>query len=534
MTMNCQFRNIWGLTLLGALLTTAPSYAQIQAQTPAESTTFCSDGEIIIVDGIEDCQKIDTLFKIITDMEQIELDYDPLRAGNEGDKDALRELPDVSFEALAAHNQNMRELQIRHTALKLPRGHSSADRLNYDLLGFVLEQRTALAPFDTARIPFTNDSGFFSELSFIARQTRFKTVGDYEAYAARLTKLPRYFSQHRANMQRGIETNYTASVEIVPGIIDVIRTLSTTSVSDHPFYMPFKSFPVDISDDEASRLSNLGLAAMESAVIPAYKDLLTFFEDEYLPAARQQAGISSIPDGRDIYPVLVKQFTTLDLTPDAVHQIGLDEVARIRAEMNIIIRDDLKFKGSFAEFLEFLRTDPQFYAANEEDLLKEAAWIAKQIDGQMPKFFKTLPRLPYGVIPVPKELAPTYTTGRYWNGNPDKGLSGNYVVNTYDLSQRPLYNLPSLTLHEGVPGHHHQISLSQELQNVPKFRQSLYPGAFGEGWGLYAEKLGVEMGIYKTRIVFLKTLPSPHIISAQKSNDILAGRAKPCHIKLVN
>jgi len=165
--------------------------------------------------------------------------------------------------------------------------------------------------------------------------------------------------------------------------------------------------------------------------------------------------------------------------------------------MDEIIKET-KFEGSFKEFLNFLRTDEQFYAKSAEDLLKEAAWIAKRIDGQMPRYFGTLPRLSYGVIPVPDEIAPNYTTGRYWGGNPEQGLAGNYVVNTYDLSQRPLYNLPALTLHEGVPGHHHQISLAQEMKDVPEFRQSLYPNAFGEGWGLYSEKLGVEMGIYRT------------------------------------
>ncbi len=466
------------------------------AQTDASG--FCPSGQIIIVDGVQECQEIDTLNKIITDMERLDLNTDPLQAGNEGDADALRELPDVSPEATAEYNNKMRELQARHAALILPDNTSRDTRLNYDLLGFVIQQRTALAEYDALRIPFTNDSGFFNELSYIARQTRFSSPADYEAYAARLTKLPRFFSQHRANMQRGIETGYTASSEIVPGIIDVIKTLSETPINAHPFYAPFKTFPDSISPEDQTRLSNLGQAAMESAVLPAYKNLLAFFEDSYLSAARTQPGISSVPGGRDIYPALVKQFTTLDLSPDEVHQIGLDEVARIRAEMNTIIREQLKFDGTFAQFLEFLRTDPQFYAQSEEELLKEAAWMAKQIDGQMPKFFGTLPRLPYGVIPVPAEIAPNYTTGRYWNGNPSQGLAGNYVVNTYDLSQRPLYNLPSLTLHEGVPGHHHQISLSQELKNVPKFRQTLYPGAFGEGWGLYAEKLGIEMGLYKT------------------------------------
>ena len=483
--------------LASAVLLPRPVSAQL-APVELETALVCPGSEVIILDGVQQCREPDSLASIIRDMEQLDAASDPLRAGNQGDPDALRELPDVRPEAISAYAGRVQALKARHAAITLPASSSEQEQLNYQLLGFVLKQRSALSEFDVARIPFTNDSGFFNQLSFIARQTSFKTTKDYEAYAARLTKLPRYFSLHRANMERGIETGYTASIEIVPDIIEAVQTLTDTPVDTHPFYAPFTNFPDNLSEADSVRLSNLGKAAMESAVIPAYRDLLKFFKEDYLPAARQQPGISSVPGGRDIYPALVRQFTTLDISPDEVHNIGLKEVARIRREMDAILRDDLNFKGDFAAFLDFLRTDPQFYATSEEQLLKEAAWIAKQIDGQMPKFFGTLPRLPYGVIPVPKELAPSYTTGRYWNGNPARGLAGNYVINTYDLSARPLYNLPSLTLHEGVPGHHHQISLSQELKNVPKFRQSLYPGAFGEGWGLYAEKLGVEMGIYKT------------------------------------
>lgn len=490
--IKCLYSYVRPLTLAALLLPAAHANAQI------DPAALCPGSEIIIVDGEQTCRAPDTLATIIADMEMLDTASNPLKAGHEGDEDALRELPDVSPEAVSAYNGRLNALKTRHANLTLPAGHTATDKLNYDLLGYVLEQRTDFQGYDTARIPFTNDSGFFNELSFTARQTRFKSIADYEAYAARLTKLPRFFSLHRANMQRGIETGFTASVEIVPGIIDLLRTLVETPIETHPFYTPFTSFPASLSEADTARLTNLGKAAMQSAVLPAYRDLLEFFEDDYLPAARSQPGISSVPDGRALYPVLVKHFTTLNITPDEVHEIGLNEVARIRAEMDKILRDDLNFTGTFAQFLEFLRTDPQFYATSEEQLLKEAAWIAKQIDGQMPKFFGTLPRLSYGVIPVPQELAPTYTTGRYWNGNPARGLAGNYVINTYDLNQRPLYNLPSLTLHEGVPGHHHQISLSQELKNVPKFRQTLYPVAFGEGWGLYAEKLGVEMGIYKT------------------------------------
>ncbi|RZV35867.1 MAG: DUF885 family protein, partial [Acidimicrobiales bacterium] len=252
-----------------------------------------------------------------------------------------------------------------------------------------------------------------------------------------------------------------------------------------------------ITESDQSRLKSLGIKTIRDNVLPAYEDLLAFLDNEYAPKARSIVGIGTNERNRAHYEALVKHFTTLDLTPDEVHQIGLKEVKRIRAEMDDIIAET-GFTGGFKEFLDFLRTDDQFYVETPEALLKEAAWIAKRVDGQMPRYFGKLPRLSYGVLPVPDEIAPTYTTGRYWGGNPDNGVAGNYMVNTYNLKQRPLYNLPALTLHEGVPGHHHQISLGQELEDVPKFRQSLYPNAFGEGWGLYSEKLGVEMGIYKT------------------------------------
>ena len=322
-------------------------------------------------------------------------------------------------------------------------------------------------------------------------------MDDYEAYAARLSELPRYFEQHKTNLRRGISTGYTASEEIMPGIIDVVEKLGAGEAEAHSFYKPFLTFPGTISAEDQTRLAALGLGALQTNVLPAYADLQEFFKKEYAPKARKTVGIGTSENAREHYTALVKYFTTLDITPDEVHQKGLDEVARIRAEMETII-EQTEFEGSFKDFLKFLRTDEQFYAKTPTDLLKEAAWIAKRIDGQMPRYFGKLPRLSYGVIPVPDEIAANYTTGRYWGGNMKNGLAGNYVVNTYDLSQRPLYNLPALTLHEGVPGHHHQISLAQELQDVPDFRQSLYPNAFGEGWGLYSEKLGVEMGIYQT------------------------------------
>jgi len=478
---------------LTAMAQTVPDSTAQPVVMPAE---FCKGGTVIIVDGIRECRIDDSLEALIADFEQMEIAGNPISAGQEGDRAALRKLPDVSPEGAENYRRITTDFIKRHAALSA-RPMSQEKRLNYNLLGFVLEQRQRLAPFDQARIPFTNDSGFFNEMSYISRQTTFASPDDYEAYAARLTEMPRYFGQHKANLRRGIETNMTASAEIMPGIIEMVKKLGDGEAAEHSFYKPFTTYPDTISSDEQARLASLGQAAITNAVMPAYRDLAEFLEEEYLPKARPVVGIGTTEEGRKYYQALVRYFTTLDLTPDDVHQVGLDEVARIRGEMDNIIKE-LDFKGSFADFLNFLRTDPQFYATSEDQLLKEAAWMAKQLDGKMPEFFETLPRLSYGVIPVPAEIAPNYTTGRYWGGNPEQHRAGNYVVNTYDLKQRPLYNLPALTAHEGVPGHHHQIALGQELKNVSAFRQSLYPNAFGEGWGLYAEKLAGEMGLYKT------------------------------------
>ena len=488
--------NIRHVLLLSSLIIGLPLSAKAQAPSLETVIPFCANGTVIIVDDVRQCRIDDTLDALIADFEQSEILGNPISAGQEGDREALRRLPNVSPEGAKQYETITTEFIRRHAALST-RPMSGDKRLNYNLLGFVLKQRQRLMPFDQARIPFTNDSGFFNQMSYISRQTNFATIDDYEAYAARLSQLPFYFAQHKANMRRGITTNMTASAEIIPGIIEVVEKLGTGDAKNHSFFKPFMTFPDTISDEDQSRLTALGEAAITNSVLPAYQDLKDFLSTEYLPKARQTAGIGTTSEAREYYRALVRYFTTLDLSPDEVHQIGLDEVTRIRSEMDKIITG-LNFEGSFADFLNFLRTDPQFYATSEEELLKEAAWIAKQLDGKMPEFFGTLPRLSYGVMAVPAEIASNYTTGRYWGGNPEQHRAGNYVVNTYDLKQRPLYNLPALTAHEGVPGHHHQIALGQELKNVSRFRQSLYPNAFGEGWGLYAEKLAGEMGIYKT------------------------------------
>ncbi len=485
-----------------ALCSLVPAVAS--AQTPAAPSLAdhynCPENQVGLLDGETRCALPDTLDRLIADFEENALINAPFSAGQLGDRDALRQLPDAGPEAAEQSRLRFEALDRRHTALRRSPGFaqlSTDDRLTYELMGFMLDQRRRLLPFDESRIPFQNDSGFFNQMSYVSRQTRFDRPADYEAYAARLTQLPRWFAQNRENMRRGMESGFTASADILPGVIDVVRTLSEGEARDHSLYAPFREMSANISDADAARLRALGLAAINTSVLPAYRELLTFLEDDYAPTARETVGVGSTEEGRNYYRAVTRNFTTLDLTPDEVHEMGLREVARIRGEMDGVI-EETGFEGTFAEFVDFLRTDPQFYAKTEQELLERAAWLAKWIDGKMPEYFGILPRLPYGVIKVPDEIAPNYTTGRYWPGSPETGRAGNYVVNTYDLSQRPLYNLPALTAHEGVPGHHHQIALAQEIEDIPDFRRALYATAFGEGWGLYSEKLAGEMGLYQT------------------------------------
>lgn len=373
----------------------------------------------------------------------------------------------------------------------------AAQIVNFATLDYLLRFRVELAQYDMQRAPFSNDSGFFSTPLYVASSTRPSNVEEAENWIARLEDLPRYLDENIYWMRQGIEDGHTQPANIIGGVRDQIAAIAAMSVEDTGMAAPIDALPRGVPQAERDRLHAEAVAAVEDHVLPAYRDLLTFMDDEYVPAAREELGISSVPGGREQYQALVRYHTTLDTSPEEVHQRGLAEVARIRSEMEAII-EEVEFDGSFAEFLNFMRTDPQFYAESEEELLMVAAWIAKRADDAMPRFFGRMPRLPYGVRPVPASMAPTYTTGRYWPGSLENGVAGGYMVNTYNLSQRPLYNLPALTVHEAVPGHHHQIALAQELENVPEFRRNTYITAFGEGWGLYTEFLAEEMGLYTT------------------------------------
>ncbi len=378
---------------------------------------------------------------------------------------------------------------IDHTAL------SDSDRVSAAIFRRQLEDRVLDFRFGGYRMPINADSGFHVGFARLPEEVPLATVRDYENYIARLAAWPRYAGEQMALMREGIATGMTLPRVVLDGYEVTIATHVVDDVEQSVFWQPFAELPASVPAGEHARLREAGAAAVRDGAVAGYRAFLDFMLGEYLPATRQTLGASELPGGRDYYRFLIRHFTTLELTPEEIHQIGVAEVARIRAEMDAVIAET-GFEGSFDQFLEFLRTDPRFYAETPEELLKEASWIAKRMDAKLPALFGKLPRLPYGVAPVPDHIAPKYTSGRYVGAPLGSTQPGYYWVNTYNLSSRPLYNLEALSLHEAVPGHHLQIALNRELEGLPNFRRFSYISAFGEGWGLYSEWLGLEAGFY--------------------------------------
>jgi len=372
---------------------------------------------------------------------------------------------------------------------------SPAEQINYDIFQRQLENRVADFELGDYQMPFNADSGFHTGFARLPEEVPLGTVKDYENYISRLRAWPRYVQEQIALMRLGLERGMTVPKATLAGYEGTISGHVVEDPAKSVFWAPFEKFPSLLPETERDRLRREGRSAVIDGAVAGYREFLDFFRQEYLPKARTTLAAAALPNGQAYYAQQIRQFTTLDLSPDEIHKIGLAEVDRINKEMQAIIQK-VGFQGDFAAFLQFLRTDPRFYVKTPEELLQHAAWIAKRIDGKLPSEFKTLPRLPYTVQPVPPELAPKYTSGRYVEAPEGSIQPGIYWVNTYKLESRPLYNLEALTLHEAVPGHHLQISRSRELTDLPEFRRFSYISAFGEGWGLYSEWLGKEMGFY--------------------------------------
>jgi uncharacterized protein (DUF885 family) len=420
---------------------------------------------------------------------------DPLLASSTGDHRYDDLLPSVAPADLEKAAARRRAVLARLQAI--PRvSLETRDRISYDMLAAELRDDIVDHEFGEWRLPINADSGFHTAFASIPRDTTLASTRDYEAYIARLRAFPAYVAQQIANMREGLRTGFTLPRVVLDGYDVTIRTHIVDDPEKSVFYAPFRVFPPGVPESERARLSAAGRAAVLEGAVAGYRAFLDFMTGEYLPKTRTTIAAADLPRGREYYAYRVRHFTTLDVTPQQVHEIGLREVARIHSEMEDVIRQ-VGFQGDFAAFLQFLRTDPRFYARTPEELLKQASFIAKRMDGKLPSLFGRLPRLPYGVEPVPAHLAPKYTGGRYVEAPVGGTRAGTYWVNTYALESRPLYVLEALTLHEAVPGHHLQIALQQELQGVPHFRRAAMVGAFVEGWGLYSERLGLEAGFYQ-------------------------------------
>jgi uncharacterized protein (DUF885 family) len=370
-----------------------------------------------------------------------------------------------------------------------------ADQVNADIWKRQLSIGIADYELGLYQMPFNADSGFHSDFAQLPHLMPFATAKDYENYIARLRGWPRYVEQQIALMRMGIARGFTVPKSVLNGYEGTITAYIVDDPAKSDFYKPFEHFPTMMPAADQKRLAEEGKKAIEEGVIPGYRKFLDFYTAEYLPHARTTIGAYDLPNGKAFYAHQIEDFTTLTLSPEEIHKLGLAEVDRITREMHAVI-EKVGFKGDFAAFLKFLRTDPRFYAKTPQELLERASFIAKRMDGKLPALFKTLPRLPYTVAPVPAAIAPKYTGGRYVEAPVGSTQAGTYWVNTYALPSRPFYNLEALTFHEAVPGHHLQISRSQELGDLPPFRRYSYISAFGEGWGLYSEWLGLEAGFY--------------------------------------
>jgi len=371
-----------------------------------------------------------------------------------------------------------------------------AEQLNYDIFAEYIDREIAELRFRAYRMPISKIDGYHVLFSQMPEYIPLEASVDYENYIARMRAFPRLADDLIDVMRAGLRDGQVPPRVTLDTVDDQLRAQIVAEPALSRLYKPFERFPKAVQQADGERLAAEGGSAIMQSVIPGYRALLKFLEEEYLPAARTDIAASNLPDGQDFYTHRIRYHTTLELSADTVHATGLAEVDRIREEMEIVIRKT-GFKGFFREFVEFLRVDSRFYVVTPEKLMKEASYILKKIDGELPRLFKTLPRMPYGIRPIPEDISAANATARYFPPTGDGTRAGVFFVNTYDLKSRPLYELEALSLHEAVPGHHLQLALQRESNELPAFRRFGDFTAFVEGWALYAERLGLEIGFYE-------------------------------------
>lgn len=411
-------------------------------------------------------------------------EYDRIEEAD-GSTSAGASLPSVTPEAQQRRADHASEMLAAVNAIPLD-SLSEKEKVNAAVFRTLQEEAVGDATFREWEMPFDSDSSFWSYLN---ARSGFDTAEEYERYIARMRDIPRYFDEQIANSRAGLERGFSVPRVTLEGRDVSLEPYTNGNPEENPFWDAFEDMPQRIPEAEKERLRSEARAAIEEAVVPSYSKLLTFLREEYLPGTRTELAAEKMPDGPAYYQQQIKQYTTLDLTAEQIHEIGLKEVARIEAEMQAIM-DEVGFDGTLKEFNDSLRTDPRFIADTPDELMGVSAYTAKRVDGKIADYFGFLPRFRFTIRPVPDAIAPFYTSGR-------GGLEA-CLMNTYDLPSRPLYNIPALTMHECSPGHSFQAAFALEQEEAPKFRRQTYFSGFGEGWGLYTEYLGREMGIYRT------------------------------------
>lgn len=400
--------------------------------------------------------------------------------------DTRARLPDVGPQAQAAKLARWTDTERQLATIRIA-DLSATAKVDYAVYKGQIDALLAAQIYREYEKPLNSDTSFWGDVAESARG-RFHDEGDYRSYIAMLRALPHYFDQQIGNMRAGLQRGFTPPKVTLQGRdIGVAQVAEARSLADNPLYAPFASFPATIPAATQAALRRDGEAALAEAAVPAHAKLLAFLRTEYIPGARTTLAAYDLPDGKAYYQSKIREFVTLDMPPEAIHAIGVAEVAKIHGQMLDVLHQ-VKFDGDLPAFLHFLRTDPRFYPKTPQDLLNRAAWIAKTFDGKASDWFGRLPRSRFAIKPVPADLAPFYTGGR--------GGPGIYLVNTWNLPSRPYYQMVALTLHESAPGHAMQMPLAAENSGLPQFRRDAYLSAYGEGWALYCEKLGDDMGMY--------------------------------------
>jgi len=448
----------------------------------------------LLLSGVAFGAASDEFNSLLDEEWEARLKNSPIFASSQGDRRYNRLWSDHSASAIKAYQDQSREF-LRRTYAIDKAALSETDQMNFELFRRSLQNRVDAYQFNAYLLPFSHRGGV-QNLDNNTNRLSFESVQDYDDWLARMDSVDEYIEQVIALAEVGRKQGYMPPKILMQRIPDQIAVQLVDDAEDSPFFALFESLPDSISDDEQGRLRSAARDSIEDTIVPAYRELNRYFTNTYLPASRDSVGLSSLPNGSAWYEQRARQYTTTSMTPDEIHALGLSEVRRIRDEMQKII-DQVDFDGSFNDFLVFLRTDPQFYYDNADDLYEAYLATSKRIDPELVKLFGKLPRMPYGVQPIPASTAPDTTTAYYTSPAADGSRAGIYWVNLYRPDVRPKYEIEVLSVHEAMPGHHLQIALQQELGDMPNFRR--YGGftAFVEGWGLYSEALGYELGLYQ-------------------------------------